>query len=102
MTHKAQVIDSVCARIDALLHPHKIIVFNVKTSAGVVTSFKICVVCACCDPRQAEHDIYMQVDCDVPYDALVYTASQWDALLSQPYSFARKINAMGEVYHVTA
>lgn len=102
MTHRPQVIDSVCTRVHALLHPEKIIVFNVKTSGAVVTSFKICVVCACCDPRQAEHDIYMHVDCDVPFDALVYTAPQWNALLSQPTSFASRINAMGDVYYVTA
>lgn len=98
MQQKKDVIDDVCRQIVDLIHPQELIVFNVKTSGDTVTAFKVCAVCGDTDPQAAEHVVYLNVDCDVPFDILVYTAQQWARQLQNPYAFAQQIHKMGRRY----
>ena len=98
MQRKNDVIGDVCRQIVDLIHPEELIVFNVKTSGDIVTAFKVCAVCGDTDPQNAEHAVYLNVDCDVPFDVLVYTRQQWAQQLQNPYSFAEKIHKTGRRY----
>ena len=93
-------IHQVCLQIKEQFDVEKIFVFHVKQNAQAITSFKICVITQNKDPYQLEHDIYLAVDCDIPFDVVAYTVSQWEQLHIQPTSFARQIEHGGECLYV--
>lgn len=93
-------IDAVTAEIVARIHPKAIILFSHKRSPKDATSsFKLCVVAETADPRALERSLYLDVDCEVPFDLLLYTPAQWETLLAQPGSFARQVWENGQVLH---
>jgi len=93
-------VQPVCTQIKEQFDVEKIFVFHVKQNAQTVTSFKICVITQSDDPYQLEHDIYLGVDCEIPFDVVAYTVSQWEHLHIQPTSFARQIEHGGECLYV--
>ena len=46
-----------------------------------------------------EHDIYMVIDCDIPFDALVYNKSDFDKISLRSGSFAQRIVSEGSVLY---
>lgn len=85
-------IKSVCSEITTEFKPEKIILFNVKKSvSGDVRSFKICVIVETENRLDTERHIYLDVDSDIPFDVLVYTPKEWDALLNEKSSFACRV-----------
>lgn len=118
-----KTVEKVCADIRALAEPEKIILYNEKQGmGGGVSSFKLCVIVDAeeprradprdqvpkdsdprdSDPRSLEERIYMQVECPVTFDVLVYSRADWERLLSEPDSFARRIAGMGRVLYEQA
>ena len=113
-----KTVKKVCADIRALAEPEKIILYNEKQGmGGDVSSFKLCVIVGAeepqradprdpdrrdSDPRSLEERIYMQVECPVTFDVLVYSRADWERLLSEPDSFARRIAGMGRVLYEQA
>ena len=70
--------------------------FNVKHSPnGEVKGFKLCVVMETADKAGDEKRIYLDIDSDIPFDVLVYTPREWDALLLEQHSFANRIMREG-------
>lgn len=89
-------IRTVRDNIVDMLSPLEIILFSVKRNqAGEEKSFKLCVVADSCDKLEAEKRIYLGIDSDVPFDVLLYTPQEWDELLCQPDSFAKRISQEG-------
>lgn len=113
-----QRVEKACADIRALTQPEKIILYNEKQGMdGGVSSFKLCVVVDAAEPRNAdprnadprnadprslEEKIYMLVECPVTFDVLVYSRADWERLLSEPDSFARRIAGTGRVLYEQA
>lgn len=93
-------IESVCRAITELFAPQKIIIYNRKTNpSGRVSSFKLCAVIDTPNTLQCESEIYARVECDLPFDVLVYTPGQWQKFSVQADSFAARIVSMGvEIY----
>jgi hypothetical protein len=82
--------------IIAQLCPQKVYLYNQRVNIGGVTyAFKLCIVLETADKHAAETELYMQIDCDVPFDLLMYTPREWEALLAQPGSFAGRIRRTG-------
>lgn len=80
--------------------PDKIIMFSHKLNIkNEITSFKICMVVDTSDKEQLEKDVYISIDCCMPYDIIIYTPDEWDRLLQIPHSFAEKVNSMGVVLY---
>lgn len=93
-------IARVCAEIEALTQPVKIILYNEKKGmGGSVSAFKLCVVVEDDDSRRLEEQIYMQVDSPVIFDVLVYSRADWDRLLGEPGSFAQRIDRTGRILY---
>lgn len=91
-----ELTDQIVAKYD----PHKIIMFSHKLNVkNEITSFKICMVIETADKEQLEKDIYISIDCCMPYDIIIYTPNEWDRLLQIPHSFAEKVNASGVVLY---
>lgn len=93
------IVNAVCREIVELFQPEKVILFSCKYSLeDEVTSFKLIVVAKNEDGR-LEHDIYMAVDCDIPYDVVVYTPESWEELRGVPHSFAGRVDQNGVVLY---
>lgn len=93
------LIQQVCNEIVDQFHPEKIILFSCKFDLeDEVTSFKLVVV-AENEDGGLEHDIYLAIDCDIPYDVVVYTPENWAQLREIPHSFANRVNQSGVVLY---
>ena len=91
-----QDMEPVRALIIRQLHPEKLILFNRKLDVeGHLASFKLCVVAQVEDWRAAEKRIYLEADCDLPFDLLLYTPEQWAEYSAEEHSFAHKIAQTG-------
>ena len=84
------------AEIVSLCHPEEIWLYNAKTDlTGKITSFKICIVADTADKLTLEQQIYLQLDCLIPYDLTIYTPEEWAQARENPFAFARTIVAKG-------
>lgn len=93
-------ISCVCDAIVQMLSPKKIILFNLKQNVtGETRSFKLCVVSEIEDKDAAERRIYLEIECEVPFDVLIYTPEEWTALSIERESFAHRILEKGTVVY---
>lgn len=96
----APEISHVAGQIVQMVQPQRIYLYKQRTSAsGDTTGFKLCVVGSFESKAAAERDIYLNIDCDVPYDVILYTADEWERLCGRTYSFASRIARMGTVIY---
>lgn len=92
----AQVVEKVIE----MLTPQKIILYNRKSAVGgEISGFKICIIAGISDRVKTERDIYLNIDCDVPFDVLLYTPEEWERLRRQAGSFAARIAQNGKVLY---
>ncbi|MBQ4051789.1 MAG: hypothetical protein IJD13_09165 [Oscillospiraceae bacterium] len=97
-------VHQLAEQIVTLCLPEEIWLYSRKVDLnGETTSFKLCVVTASEDKASVESDIYLHLDCPVPYDVIVYTAKEWTEAGQNPHSFARSILTKGhKLYGKTA
>lgn len=82
-------IVKLCEQIAELINPVRIIIFNRKyTLSNELASFKLCVIINGEECSKTEQQIYLSLDCDVPFDVLVYNYDHWKSLINDKYSFA--------------
>ena len=82
-------ITLLCEQIAALVRPVRIIIYSVKkTPAGDLVSFKLCVIVREPECDKIEQKIYLTLECEVPFDVLVYSLDQWNDSIEDPDSFA--------------
>lgn len=97
---KPLTVVSVVKSIAALCKPRRIYLYNQRiNSRQVTTSFKLCIVADVEDKFAAERDIYREIDCDIPFDILIYTPEEWEELTANDNSFAHKISKSGTVVY---
>ena len=83
-----------------LVSPLRIMVFSRKqTLDGTLASVKLAVIIGAGDPHAAEHRLYMELEADIPFDVVVYTAQEWEQRLRDPLSFAARIRDTGVVLY---
>jgi hypothetical protein len=84
-------ITGLCERIAELVRPVRIIIFNEKhTPAGELVSFKLCVIVKENECARIEQKIYLTLECEVPYDVLVYNNERWKEAVMDPDTFASR------------
>lgn len=87
-------IRTVCRPIEIILISNKI---NTKDE---LTSFKLCVIVNDVPSvAELEGTLYMNVDCEIPFDLLVYNFSEWERLTSVTDTFAFKVKNAGVVLY---
>lgn len=85
-------IISVVDSITEQFRPIKIYLFsNKRGGVGKTAGFKLCVILDCADIAEAERGIYLGIDCEVPFDVVLYTPSTWEELCERKGSFAQRI-----------
>lgn len=91
ITRTADEIVSICSPLNIILVSNK---FN---TGGELVSFKFVVVVE--DSTESTSDLecrlYMQIDCDIPYDIVLYKHSEWDRFKNEIGTFAWKIYNTG-------
>ena len=93
-------IRAVADRLVALLSPRIIYLYNERVDAvGCSTGFKLCVVAEMADKQEAEKSAYMTIDCEIPFDLLLYTPAEWEEITGRESSFAQKIQTTGKIIY---
>ena len=83
-----------------LAAPERILLFSQKTAPdGAVSSVKLCVVVNAGGTEEIERQLYMELDCPIPFDILVYSQADWDQRTKEPGSFASRIQKTGSVLY---
>ena len=89
-----QVADSIRQRYPV----EQIILYNEQHAVtGETTSFKLCLILDTRRPSEVERQLYLTIDCDIPFDLLIYTPAQWNHLKNCEGSFAWRIAQTGSV-----
>lgn len=87
--------------IAALCNPKAIYLYNAKYNLkGELCSFKLCVVCDSeANLQSIEASIYLNFECDMPFDILLYHEEEFLLLRDDFGSFAHKIWEDGELLY---
>lgn len=102
MKHPA--VELLVDGIVAMASPSEIYMYSSKHNfKGELTSFKLCLVVSDeFDKIKLEADIYMDLECEIPFDILIYHDSEFDELYHQTGSFANKVYEGGELLYEQA
>lgn len=93
-------LERLCGEIIRLLRPRKVLLFSRKQDRqGRPTAVKLCIIIPDGDSEGAERRLYLEVESELPFDALVYTIQEWEELLTSPGSFACRIQETGSVLY---
>ncbi len=95
------IIQNITNQILDITNPFKIILFNRKYDLFEnLTSFKLCVVVDDnVNISELESDLYLNLECENPFDVIIYKQSEWFNLIEDDTSFARKISKTGVVLY---
>ena len=89
-------VDELVQSIISLCDPQKVYIFSMKYDLQqLVIGFKLCIVGDTPDKRKLEQDIYLSLDCQVPYDVVIYTTEEWEQFSVSPNTFAYSIREKG-------
>ncbi len=91
----------VCREICALCDPARIILFGQKLDVNTaqVREFSLCVLVDTSNKHGVVEDIYLSVECETSFNLLVYTPSEWVALMEDTQSYAYRIVQKGSTVY---
>ncbi len=96
---KHEAVQEVLEQVISVADPDFVFMYNCKYELdGDLKSFKLCVVCDYTDKRRLLSDIF-DVDCDVPFDILLYTKEQFQALRDDTEAFANRVCTKGKMLY---
>lgn len=90
-------LDLLRQQIIELCAPRMILLFGsqAKGTAGKNSDVDLCVVASTSNKRELLTELYFNVEFERPLDILLYTPEEWTGSLSDPQSFAHKLNREG-------
>lgn len=88
-----KIIEKAVAEVVECSSPDKVYLISQKNNIkGELISFKLCIVIGgTAEHEKLEEQLYTEIDCDVPFDLVLYNADEWDELSEEPGTFAWKI-----------
>lgn len=90
ITRTAEEIKNICDPVSILLVSNKV------NTDGELASFKLLVVVQNSeDINELECRLYMEIDCDIPFDLVLYRESEWEKFRNDIGTFAWKIHNTG-------
>ena len=96
---KHSEIQEVLKHILDLTKPEYVFLYNCKYDLeGELNSFKLCVICEFEDKRRIYANIF-DVDCEVPFDVILYTKEQFKELKADEFSFVSRVCAKGQMLY---
>lgn len=96
------IIIKLCDDIIKICSPFKIILISQKfNTKHKLKSFKLCVIVdGITSTAELEGKLYLETECEIPYDLIIYNKDEWESFITDRYSFAGGINESGEVIYV--
>ena len=95
--HVLELIEQIkreCNPVQIILISNKI---NTKDE---LISFKLCIIVNDVPSvAELEGELYMKLDCEIPFDLLVYNLSEWEELTAVVDTFAFKVKNAGVVLY---
>lgn len=91
ITRTADEIKSICSPLNIILVSNKV------NTDGELVSFKLVVVVndSAGEISDLECRLYMEIDCDIPFDLVLYKESEWNKFKNDIGTFAWKIYNTG-------
>lgn len=91
------IISSLTKKLIELAEPQKIYIVSRKTNnSGKLSSIKLALIVGEVESiGELESNIYMEVDCPVPYNLVLYRRGKWNELIEDEQSFAHSIDESG-------
>lgn len=95
------VIMKMSDEILDMCNPKKIIIFSKKYNmANELNSFKLCVIVPDdIDVADLEYKIYLELECENPFNVIFYSISEWEHICVDDGSFANKVMRNGVVIY---
>lgn len=101
LDEKHSAVKEVLDQVITIAKPEAVFLYNCKYDLdGDLTSFKLCVICEFENKRRLLTDIF-DVDCDTPFDILLYTKEQFKELKEDEHAFANRILTKGKMLYGT-
>ncbi len=96
---KNSEVQIVLDKVIAVAQPEFVFLYNCKHEVdGELRSFKLCIICEYEDKGKLLREIF-DVDCDVPFDVLIYTKEQFAQLRNDTAAFANQICRRGKMLY---
>ncbi len=93
------IIQAVLDEVVKIAAPELVILYSTKYDMdGELRSFKLCIVCDFKDKRQLLSKIF-DVDCEVPFDVILYTQDQFLELREDEEAFASRVFRKGKILY---
>ncbi len=94
-------IQSIVQDIASLYAPTKIILFGsqAKGTTNPKSDIDLCIIKDTNDKRSLLTDMYLNINCNKPFDLVLYTPSEWESCIRDSTSFAYLINEKGKVLY---
>lgn len=90
-------IEELQSQIIAMCNPLAVFLFGsqAKGTATERSDIDLCIIAESTNKRRLLADLYYSVETSIPVDFILYTPSEWANCISDPHSFAYKINSEG-------
>jgi len=94
-------IDNITRQFIKIYNPHKLILFGsqAKNKSTAKSDIDLCIITKTDNKRTVLADMYLNIECDKPFDLLLYTPDEWERSVTDHTSFAYRINKEGVVLH---
>ena len=94
-------IENIKNQIIKLYNPKGIYLFGSQATetANMQSDIDLCVVIETDNRRDLLADMYFRVECNRPFDLLLYTPDEWNNCVCDKTSFAYIINEKGELLY---
>lgn len=91
------IVQALTQRLVEVAEPQKIFIVSRKTNnTGKLSSIKLALIVGEVESiGELESKIYMEVDCRIPYNLVLYRRGKWDELIEDEQSFAHRIDETG-------
>lgn len=95
------VIKNLSDEIAEKFMPLEIFLVSAKrNNTGDITSFKLCVVVPDdINVGEFEGEVYMNTECEIPFDIIAYNVGEWNELLDDDCTFAYRIDTAGVILY---
>lgn len=94
-------VNKITEQIVSKFRPTRIILFGsiAKGTYNSNSDIDLCIIKDTLNKRELITNIYTEIDCEIPFDILIYTNKEWAKNINDQSSFAYKINKTGVVLY---
>jgi hypothetical protein len=94
-------VEHILSAILKICDPVAVIMYGKKydVSSDKIKSADFCLIIDSLPKDELLKRIYVEVESDIPYNVLIYTADEWEEMTGDPLSYASRISEKGTVIY---